>query len=124
MKQAIIFGAGNIGRGFLAELLYLSGYKITFVDVNADLITAINHQQEYMITQVDNDAIFTLPIDRIHAIHAHESDRLIKAVEEAEVIMTAVGKDNLRFVATTLRPLTQPLELWKAFFVMRNVAGI
>ena len=34
MKQAIIFGAGNIGRGFIGQLYSESGYHVTFVDVD------------------------------------------------------------------------------------------
>ena len=38
MKQAIHFGGGNIGRGFIGELLVRSGYEVTFVDVADALV--------------------------------------------------------------------------------------
>ena len=33
MKKAIMYGGGNIGRGFIGALLSRSGYEVTFVDV-------------------------------------------------------------------------------------------
>ena len=49
MKQAIHFGGGNIGRGFIGELLVRSGYEVTFVDVAESLVDEINKRRSYDI---------------------------------------------------------------------------
>ena len=38
MKKSVIYGAGNIGRGFIGQLFFMSGYEISFIDVNAAVI--------------------------------------------------------------------------------------
>ena len=40
--KAVMYGAGNIGRGFIAQRFFLSGYHTTFIDVNAEVVNAIN----------------------------------------------------------------------------------
>ncbi|MEG0553581.1 MAG: mannitol-1-phosphate 5-dehydrogenase, partial [Carnobacterium sp.] len=40
--QAIHFGGGNIGRGFIGEVLSENGFDIAFIDVNKDIIDALN----------------------------------------------------------------------------------
>ena len=46
-KLAVHFGAGKIGRGFIAELLHDSGYKIVFGDVVDELVELINKEHKY-----------------------------------------------------------------------------
>ena len=41
MKEAIVFGAGNIGRGFIGQLFSESGYAVTLVDVDQPLLDAL-----------------------------------------------------------------------------------
>ena len=46
MKQAVHFGAGNIGRGFIGLLLTKSDYHVTFLDVNDTVIAALKQRHE------------------------------------------------------------------------------
>ena len=47
--KAVMYGAGNIGRGFIGQRFFLSGYETTFIDVNADAVNAINEAGKYPI---------------------------------------------------------------------------
>ncbi|NLH98548.1 MAG: hypothetical protein GX446_03545, partial [Chthonomonadales bacterium] len=38
---AVQFGAGNIGRGFIAQLFHESGLSVTFVDVVDQVVQAL-----------------------------------------------------------------------------------
>ena len=49
------FGAGNIGRGFIGELLNKSGYHITFVDINKDVVNGLKCRNTYTIKILDEN---------------------------------------------------------------------
>ena len=55
MKTAVHFGAGKIGRGFIADLLHDSGYKIVFADVVQPLVDLVNETHEYSLFLIDHD---------------------------------------------------------------------
>ena len=42
--KAVMYGGGNIGRGFIGALLSNSGYEVAFVDVVDDVINALNKE--------------------------------------------------------------------------------
>lgn len=89
MKQAIQFGAGNIGRGFIGALLSQSGYHVVFADVNTQMIDAINSAGRYTvhITDVEPD---DFEVNNISALHTSDP-ALISSICDAEIITTAVG---------------------------------
>ena len=67
MKQAIHFGGGNIGRGFIGELLVRSGYEVTFVDVADALVDEINARRSYDI-EVVGDTPKKIHVEHVKAM--------------------------------------------------------
>ena len=55
-KIAVHFGAGNIGRGFVAQFLHESGYEVVFADVSDELIGALQTQPSYRVHEVGEGA--------------------------------------------------------------------
>ena len=53
--KAVHFGAGKIGRGFIADLLHETGYEITFIDVNEPLVQELNTYHNYYLYVIEED---------------------------------------------------------------------
>lgn len=103
MKQAIIFGAGNIGRGFIGQLLSESGYTVTFVDVDADLIAGLNQRGQYHLQTVFNDDVTNLTIGPVRALHGNqETAAVVAALASADIAATAVGANVLKFIVPNI----------------------
>ena len=100
MKKAIQFGAGNIGRGFIGGLLSNAGYHVVFADVNEAILNGINNDKQYKILVKDVEC-FEQTITNISAVSSISED-IIKEIEEAEIITTAVGPLVLKRIAPTI----------------------
>ena len=102
MKQAIHFGAGNIGRGVIGELLVQSGYEVTFVDVNEELVETINAKKAYNI-QIVGDEPQTIHIEHVKAINSNTNlEDLLTAIVHADIVTTAIGPNILKFIAPNI----------------------
>jgi mannitol-1-phosphate 5-dehydrogenase len=102
MKEAIIFGAGNIGRGFIGQLFSESGYFVTFVDVDQPLLDALNRRGAYTIRLVTNERSEEVTVGPARAIHAADREAVAEAVARAEIGATAVGAAVLKHIAPAL----------------------
>ncbi|NUM52942.1 MAG: mannitol-1-phosphate 5-dehydrogenase [Candidatus Hydrogenedentes bacterium] len=98
MRKAVQFGAGNIGRGFLGQLFYESGYETTFVDVADALVAGLNDRHSYPLRILD-DVSYTMCIENVRAVHATKTDAVAKALAGAEIAATAVGVPVLPKIA-------------------------
>ena len=101
-KKAVVFGAGNIGRGFIGQLFSESGYEVVFVDVDAELVAALNRDRSYHLQIVGNDGAQDLRIGPVQAINGNDTAAVAKAVAEAEIGATAVGANALKYIVGNL----------------------
>lgn len=98
---AVQFGAGNIGRGFLAQLFHESGLEVVFVDVAAPIVDELNARGRYDIQIVGPDAT-RVPIDGVRAVNGHDRVRVATEIARAEIVSTAVGANALPYIAPAL----------------------
>jgi len=97
--NAIHFGAGNIGRGFIGLLLHQSNYAITFIDVNDQVIDEINRVGEYHVF-LANEEKNQFIVNNIKGINSKlNPDQVIEQFINADMVTTAIGPNILKFIA-------------------------
>lgn len=99
MSQAVIFGAGNVGRGFLGQLFSESGYAVAFVDIDERLIRRMRSQGYYIIRLVDNQHTEEVEIGPVTGLLSGERIKVVEALTEASLGATAVGARALPHIA-------------------------
>jgi mannitol-1-phosphate 5-dehydrogenase len=99
--KATIIGAGNIGRGFLGQLFAEAGAAITFVELNEDVVSALNERRAYDIRIVsETTVLFHVPVEG--ALRSTGRAAAARAIAEADVAATAVGVGALPAIAELL----------------------
>ncbi|MGT2912391.1 mannitol-1-phosphate 5-dehydrogenase [Streptococcus criceti] len=99
MKKAVHFGAGNIGRGFIGEILFENNFDITFVDVNEAIINALNERHSYEI-EIAEDGQRHIAVSGVSGINnAQDPEAVVAAITQADIITTAIGPNILPLIA-------------------------
>lgn len=119
--KAVHFGAGNIGRGFIGQILHQNGFELCFVDTNADLIQQLNHDGGYSIEIIDENATTDF-INQVTALNSlSETEKVISAIEEADILTTSVGATNLEKIAPVIaRGLSKRFEQKNSINILAN----
>ena len=100
MKNALHFGAGKIGRGFIGPLLSQAGYGVCFADANRSLVEEINRRQGYVVHIMDT-VCEDVVIRHVSAVAVGDAD-VIRHIVEADLITTAVSMGVLPGIAPVL----------------------
>ncbi|MBN2394677.1 MAG: hypothetical protein JXR84_28355 [Anaerolineae bacterium] len=98
-KTVVMFGAGCVGRGFLGQLLSESGYTLTFVEIDEQLIEALNARRAYTLRLVENDWSEDLVIPAARALYSRADETLVTALAKTSLVTTAVGVRSLPDIA-------------------------
>ncbi|MDA3800080.1 MAG: mannitol dehydrogenase [Kiritimatiellae bacterium] len=98
MKKAVMYGAGNIGRGFIGQLLSQSDYEVTFIDINEKIIDRLNSDKKYTIHIVSNDEVNDVVVENVCGINGTE-EAVVEEIFSADIMATAVGVNVIKFIA-------------------------
>lgn len=118
MGKLVQFGAGNIGRSFIGQLFSRAGWEVVFVDVDLELIAALNEKREYRVVIKHPDRLEEVwMIGPVRAVNGRDADAVAAELADADMAATAVGQRALQAVIGTLatglpaRPVDRPLDV-------------
>ncbi len=83
-KKVVQIGAGKIGRGYVAELFYVAGYKLIFLDYSKELVDSMRKQGWYTISKRHPDATFSKAIIKGYEIYCTQTeyDKCVEALAD------------------------------------------
>ena len=99
---AVIFGAGKVGRGFLAQLLLRSGWRIHFVDSNLELVKALKD---------GSYAISNLATGEVDVISEYTVSSDEWRLQEASLILTSLGANGLANWAQSVGDFDREIDI-------------
>ena len=100
--KALIYGAGNIGRGFIAQIFFQSGYEVSFIDTAEPVIDAVNRESRYPVRILGEDSFEDIWIESVRAINGKNEEEAAEAIANADIMATAVGVRVLPFIAPVI----------------------
>ncbi len=101
MKNAVQFGAGNIGRGFMGQLFWEENYRTTFIEKNKKIVNLINKRKKYQLKLLDayTRKEIDLIIDNINSFESSDIEGISNSISRADIIGTAVGIKAIKIIA-------------------------
>ncbi|MCQ2437611.1 MAG: mannitol-1-phosphate 5-dehydrogenase [Clostridia bacterium] len=101
MKKAIMYGGGNIGRGFIGKVFADSGYEVCFLDVVKEMIDEFNNRGQYTVRIVSNAGEQDTIVKPVRAVNSLTPEAIDEIVT-CDIMATAVGVNILPRIAPTI----------------------
>ena len=123
-RTLVIWGAGRIGRGFVADIFHHPDWEIVFVDIDQALVDALNRQGCYTIFKMTSQGVSVVPFaDGFSAVHTSNDPALRDLFSRSDLMLDiAVHAPKLPQVADMLAPyFTLRAETGLPMDVMMNV---
>lgn len=96
--KAVMYGGGNIGRGFIGMLLSQSGYEVTFIDVVDAVVDTLNKDNSYPVRIISTDGHKDIDVKNVNAVNGKVAENVAEAIASADIMATAVGVNVLKFI--------------------------
>ena len=100
--KAVMYGGGNIGRGFIGMLFSASGYEVQFVDVVEAVIENLNRNHSYPVRILSNQGHKDIQVENVCAVNGRDPDAVAEAIAGSDIMATAVGVNVLKFIVPNI----------------------
>ena len=100
-KKLLLFGAGKIGRSFIAQIFSKEGYEIVFVDISQTLVDQLNQARKYPV-YIKDKVEETLWVENVRAIHSSQQEEVIEEISQCQLIAVSVGRIGLPAISQVL----------------------
>lgn len=114
-KKLVQFGAGSIGRGFIAQLFRQAGWEVVFVEASESFASMLGGRGSYRVIEVSGEGEAETLITGYRVLDASDVQEVVGEAATADLLSTAVGLANLTslaaIVAAALSMRHQPLDI-------------
>ena len=100
--KAVMYGGGNIGRGFIGALLSQSGYEVTFIDVAEPVVKALQENRTYPVRYVTTEGHEDVWVQNVTAVNGNDAEAASDAIAQCDIMATAVGARILKFIVPNI----------------------
>ena len=100
--NAVMYGGGNIGRGFVGALLSQSGYRVTFIDVAEPVVNHLREKGSYPIRYVFSGGHEDVLVENVTAVNGNDQQAAADAIATCDIMATAVGARILKFIVPNI----------------------
>ena len=100
--NAVMYGGGNIGRGFIGALLSQSGYEVTFIDVAEPVVRSLQENRTYPVRYVSSDGYEDVWVRNVTAVNGNDTEAAADVIANCDIMATAVGARILKFIVPNI----------------------
>ncbi|MBQ4353381.1 MAG: mannitol dehydrogenase [Clostridia bacterium] len=97
-KTAVIIGAGNIGRGFIGQIMSEGGYHLCYIDVMEAAVNVLNERGEYPLEIVYSGGSDKKIIRNVSAVNGNDHEAAARAIADADICVTCVGAKAVKYI--------------------------
>jgi len=124
-KEVLIIGAGKIGRGFIGQLFYRSGYKLWFVDASKEIVDLLRKEKKYRvdIARESNDLTEYIEVESAYTLE--ETNMIAAVLDHVDIVVSCVGAMNIGKIAEFMKKLLQEKDKNKDlnWFICENASN-
>ena len=100
--KAVMYGGGNIGRGFIGMLFSQSGYEVTFIDVAEPVVKRLHEEHCYPVRILSGAQSTDVTVEHVDAVNGNDQEETARRIAECDIMATAVGVKILRFIVPNI----------------------